>query len=83
MQDNPTLNPKIKVVMQARYCYDEEFLNRVLSTLNVEEGKYPRLCNVQYLVNPSAEGNDNNFKMENNIIAIVNYFVKVFDHDED
>ena len=78
--------------LQIKYCYSEKETNEFLMTLacdNWEEGKiaYPRLANVQYMANVRGDGvqteeaNDNgvvaNMTINNDIIAIVHYFIEV------
>ena len=67
--------------IQVKYCYSESDLNQFLSTLSVETG-YPRLHNIQYLMNVNATQGSESLSFEGSIIAMVQYFTKGEKEDE-
>lgn len=81
---------KKRVVAKVKYCYSENELNDVLSTLSLSDNEYPKLRNILYIQNEKdtevirtlgGREYEPTVEMKNYIIAIVEYLdvVKIED----
>ncbi len=73
---------KNRIVAKVKYCYSENELNDVLSTLSLSENEYPKLRNILYIQNEkdtevirTLDGRqyEPQVTMKNYIIAVVEY----------